>query len=170
MKLNYCSHLSSWQLMPIALAFSKTRLKIPNYAPPTKAVHPYIHYTISVQSGIAAELQLSGLKKLGWGTGELQFLACKKPSIYGDDNLSHDMSVLSQYFHLVSTECKMDKILDIFFYLKHNKTNLRTHFKSQNGKKYLHVNQLIRPSTFCLPQTLNVFFITCIFVNFCSPF
>ena len=34
----------------------------------------------------------------------------KKPSIYGDDFLSHGMSVLSQYFHLVSTKCKMKKI------------------------------------------------------------
>ena len=31
----------------------------------------------------------------------------KKPSIYSDDFLSHGMSVLSQYFHLVSTKCKM---------------------------------------------------------------
>ena len=35
---------------------------------------------------------------LGWGTGELQFRTCKKPSIHGDDILSHGMSVLSQYF------------------------------------------------------------------------
>ena len=36
---------------------------------------------------------LKGLKELGWGTGELQLRTCKKPSIYGDDFLSHGMSV-----------------------------------------------------------------------------
>ena len=50
------------------------------------------------------------------------------------------MSVLSQYFHLVSTKCKMNKILDIFIYLKHNKTNLKTPFKSQDGNKYHQLN------------------------------
>ena len=71
---------------------------------------------------------------------ELQFRTCKEPSINGDDFLSHGMSVLSQYFYLVSTKCKVNKILDIFIYLKNNRTNLRTPFKSQKGKKYLHVN------------------------------
>ena len=89
---------------------------------------------------IAAELQLSGLIKLGWGSGELQFRSSKKPSIYSDDFLSHGMSVLSQYFHLVSTKCKMNKVLDIFIYLKYNKTNLQTPFKSQDENKYLQLN------------------------------
>ena len=47
--------------------------------------------------------------------------------------LSHGTSVLSRYFHLVSTKCKLNKILDIFIYLKHNKTNLKTPLKSQDG-------------------------------------
>ena len=65
-----------------------------------------------LQTGLAlaAELQISGLKKLGLVNGELQFRTCKKPSIYGDNFLSHGMSVLSQYFHLASTKCKMNKI------------------------------------------------------------
>ena len=42
-------------------------------------------------SEIAAELYPSGLKKLGLGTGELQFHTCKKPPIYGDDFLSHGL-------------------------------------------------------------------------------
>ena len=36
---------------------------------------------------------------------------CKKPAIYGNDFLSHILSVLSQYFHLVSI--KNDR--DIYF-------------------------------------------------------
>ena len=81
---------------------------------------------------------------------------------------NHGMSVLSQYFHLVSTKCKMNKILDIFIYLKYNKTNLKTPFENQDGNKYLHVNLIDYiltpswvPSKFALdiflPHTLNVF-------------
>ena len=86
----------------------------------------------------------------------------KKSSIYVDDFLSHGMSVLSQYFHLVSTECKMTKILDIFDYLKYNKRNLKKPFKSQNGNKYLQLNfidYILTPnsSVNMLLQTLNVF-------------
>ena len=125
---------------------------------------------------------------MGWGTGELKFRSCKKPSIYGDDNLSHGMSVLPQYFHLVSTKCKMNKLLDIFVYLKHNKTNLKTPFKSQYGNKYylklnlnlnLNLNLSISfwphirfpvNSSFkiCLPHTFDVFLIFNILMYICN--
>ena len=44
---------------------------------------------------IAADLKLSGLKKSGWGTGELQFHTCKKPSIYGD-KISTNVYIIAQ--------------------------------------------------------------------------
>ena len=80
---------------------------------------------------------------------------------------SQGMSDLSQYFHLVSTKCKMNKILDLFIYLKYNKTNLKMPFKSQDGNKYLQLNLIdyilphlgfpVNLSFNMLPQTLNVF-------------
>ena len=89
-------------------------------------------------------LYLSGLKRLGWETGEQQFRTCKN----GDDFLSYGMSVLFQYFHPVSTKCKMNKILDIFdwlhekralIFLRHNSQKATSKFvnlKSQNRGTY----------------------------------
>ena len=104
----------------------------------------------------------------------------QKPSIYGDDFLSHGMSVLSENFHFVSTKCKMNKILDIFIYLKYNKTNFKTPFKSQDGNKYLQLNFIDYiltpswvPSKFVLQHVTSDFkciFITCIYIIFCSCF
>ena len=107
--------------------------------------------------------------------GDLQFRIYKKPSIYGDDFLSQGMSVLYQYFHFVSTKCnKMNKILDIFIYLKYNKTNLKTPFKSQDGNKYFQLNFIDYiltpfrvPSKFVLQHVTAVFkciFITCTYL------
>ena len=111
-------------------------------------LYPYLSYVTLFIIIKLHRLDLRNFIQVWWATLKVwnggpesySSVHAKKPSIYGDDFLSHGMSVLSQYFHLVSTKCKMNKILDIFIYLKHNKTNLRTPFKSQNGKKYLHVN------------------------------
>ena len=106
------------------------------------------------------------------GTRELQFLTCKKPSIYGDDFLSHGTSVLSQYFHLVSTKCKMNKLLDIFIYLKHNKTNLKTPFKSQDGTNIINLTLSITfwphlrfPSKFVLQHLFTPYFWCILILN-----
>ena len=75
---------------------------------------------------------------------------------------------ISLYFHLVSTNCEMTQILDIFIIHKQNKTNPKTTFKSQDENKYLQVKLIDYiltpswvPSNFVLPQflphTLNVF-------------
>ena len=107
---------------------------------------------------------------MGWGTGELQFRTCKKPSIYGDDFLSQGMSVLSQYFHIVSTKCTMNKILATFIYLKYNKTNLKTPLKSKDRNRYLQLNfidYILTP--FWVPSKLFLQHVTsdfkCIFIT-----
>ena len=68
---------------------------------------------------------------------------------------------ISLYFHLVSTNCEMTQILDIFITHKQNKTNPKTTFKSQDENKYLQVKLIDYiltpswvPSNFVLPQFL----------------
>ena len=68
---------------------------------------------------------------------------------------------ISLYFHLVSTNCEMTQILDIFITHKQNKTNPKTTFKSQDENKYLQVKLIDYiltpswvPSNFVLPKFL----------------
>ena len=82
-----------------------------------------------------------------WGTTELQFHTFKKPWFMAANFWLHSLSVLSQYFHIVSTKFKMNKILNIFIYQKHNKINFKTFFKAELGTNIFHLNLSI---IFCL--------------------
>ena len=73
------------------------------------------------------ELKLSVLKAFGWRStvSYVQNTLVRRQFCY----------ILSLYFHIVNTNCKMIKISHISIYQKHNKTKLS--FKSQDSNKYL---------------------------------
>ena len=127
------------------------------------------------------QICISPVLKVGIGDRRATVPYMQKHSIYSDDFLSHGMSALSQYFHLVSTKCKMNKILDIFIYRKYNRKNLKTPLKSQDGNKFLQLNLIDYiltpswvPSRFVLQHRFTSYFkyifITCMFIIFCSSF
>ena len=74
----------------------------------------------------------------GQKTVELQFQTCNKPSTYGNDLLSQCLCMFL-IFSLCQDKILVKKISDICFYQNHNKTDLRTYFKSQDRNTYLYL-------------------------------
>ena len=99
-----------------------------------------------------------------------QFRTCKQPSIYCDDVLSHGMSVLAQYFHLVSTtfiRCIQYNNFTYLFTWNITKQTLEHLIKAKTGTKifmltlsitfWSHLGfQVISSFNIFLTHTLNI--------------